>query len=30
MRLGFRLMQFNLVDSTNTAGIHCWAMSMPW
>ena len=23
-RLGFRLMQFNLVVSTNTAGIHCW------
>ena len=22
--LGFRLMQFNLVVSTNTAGIHCW------
>ena len=23
-RLGFRLMQFNLVVSTNTAGIRCW------
>ena len=23
-RLGFRSMQFNLVVSTNTAGIHCW------
>ena len=23
-QLGFRLMQFNLVVSTNTAGIHCW------
>jgi len=23
-RLGFRAMQFNLVVSTNTAGIHCW------
>ena len=23
-RLGFRLMQFNLVVSTNTAGISCW------
>ena len=23
-RLGFRLMQFNLVVSTNTAGIGCW------
>ena len=23
-RLGFRVMQFNLVVSTNTAGIHCW------
>jgi GNAT superfamily N-acetyltransferase len=23
-RLGFRLIQFNLVVSTNTAGIRCW------
>jgi len=23
-RLGFRLMQFNLVVSTNTAGLRCW------
>ena len=23
-RLGFRLMQFNLVVSTNTAGVRCW------
>ena len=23
-RLGFRAMQFNLVVSTNTAGIRCW------
>ena len=23
-RLGFRAMQFNLVVSTNTVGIHCW------
>jgi ribosomal protein S18 acetylase RimI-like enzyme len=23
-QLGFRAMQFNLVASTNTAGIHCW------
>ena len=23
-RLGFRLMQFNLVVGTNTAGIRCW------
>ena len=23
-QLGFRAMQFNLVVSTNTAGIHCW------
>jgi GNAT superfamily N-acetyltransferase len=23
-QLGFRLMQFNLVVSTNSAGIHCW------
>ena len=23
-RLGFRTMQFNLVVSTNTAGIACW------
>ncbi|MEY4808139.1 N-acetyltransferase family protein [Vulcanococcus limneticus] len=23
-RLGFRAMQFNLVVSTNSAGIHCW------
>jgi GNAT superfamily N-acetyltransferase len=23
-RLGFRLMQFNLVVSTNSAGIRCW------
>jgi GNAT superfamily N-acetyltransferase len=23
-RVGFRLMQFNLVVSTNTAGIRCW------
>ena len=23
-QLGFRTMQFNLVVSTNTAGIHCW------
>jgi ribosomal protein S18 acetylase RimI-like enzyme len=22
--LGFRALQFNLVVSTNTAGIHCW------
>jgi L-amino acid N-acyltransferase YncA len=24
LRLGFRAMQFNLVVSTNTAGIRCW------
>ena len=23
-RMGFRMMQFNLVVSTNTAGIRCW------
>ncbi len=23
-RMGFRLMRFNLVVSTNTAGIRCW------